>query len=522
MMHFPKRAILIVVAACSSESGSNNGTVPLVCASNTYDLNGRSTDGCEYVCTRTSDVDPIDDEFKDDNCDGTDGVADQCVFVSEQGVDVPLGGSRTAPVRTIGYAIQIASEQSKSVCVGGGTFSETIFVPQQAVPIYGGFDASDALMPFRRGREAITRVEATSIGIVASNANEVRVESIEFRVHAANAGGNAHGVVSSGDGTVTIHGCTFEVDDGIGGADGASGKEGTAGVAGHTGGPGGDYRAGGVAPSSSCGPAGNGGDGALYPAKSGEDGSSAGSILAPGGSGGDAGTSGKSGSDGEDSKVVGSSGSMGAAEPAALRASNAGVSSSAGGNGGPGGTGHGGGGGGGSGYVGLCVDAGASCKYNGAGGGSGGAGGCGGGGGSGGSGGGSSIGLVALRGKIVMDQTTLRVGSGGGGGRGGAGGNGGKGASGAEGASTYEPAVTGGGGGRGTAGGPGGPAAGGNGGHSVCFVTNVDTISLTNSSCTRGKSGSAGQGGSGVIVRGPDGNAGFAYDWYDLTTRKGR
>ena len=41
--------------------------------------------GCEYSCHKTGPADPIDADFKDENCDGSDGVMEKCIFVANDG-----------------------------------------------------------------------------------------------------------------------------------------------------------------------------------------------------------------------------------------------------------------------------------------------------------------------------------------------------------------------------------------------------------------------------------------------------
>ncbi|MFP6687451.1 MAG: hypothetical protein VB934_22220, partial [Polyangiaceae bacterium] len=51
------------------------------CAMGTWDLDNNPLTGecgCEYICEKLSDDDPIDPNYADDNCDGGDGGVEQC------------------------------------------------------------------------------------------------------------------------------------------------------------------------------------------------------------------------------------------------------------------------------------------------------------------------------------------------------------------------------------------------------------------------------------------------------------
>src|SRR5947208_3409753 len=76
-------------------------------------------------------VDPIDPNITDENCDGTDGVAEECIYVSAcLGDDGAAGqGTRDAPVKTIAHAIQVAQMNNvPSVCLSGEAYNEAVTV----------------------------------------------------------------------------------------------------------------------------------------------------------------------------------------------------------------------------------------------------------------------------------------------------------------------------------------------------------------------------------------------------------
>ena len=92
---------VFAIAACATSSGSAGGS----CAAGTVDLKGDGS--CSYTCTpaATSPADPIDPNFTDDNCDGSDGIVAKCLYVANDGADSPNAGTRDAPMKTIAYAI---------------------------------------------------------------------------------------------------------------------------------------------------------------------------------------------------------------------------------------------------------------------------------------------------------------------------------------------------------------------------------------------------------------------------------
>ena len=105
-------AVLIALIACArSEDGTG-------CPAGHYDLG--HTGHCDYACTPgpNAPADPIDPEFIDENCDGTDGVAAKCLFVASDGIDSPDAGSRQAPMKTVTFAIAQAKMRGSDVCLG--------------------------------------------------------------------------------------------------------------------------------------------------------------------------------------------------------------------------------------------------------------------------------------------------------------------------------------------------------------------------------------------------------------------
>lgn len=182
--------------------------------------------------------------------------------------------------------------------------------------------------------------------------------------------------------------------------------------------------------------------------------------------------------------------------------------------------GQGGGGGGGSGRLRLVSAFGTTVRfYQGYGGGGGGGGGLGGLGGNGGQGGGGSFGILAIFSEgMVVEDSTIRSGSGGDGGQGGAGGAGGAGGKGGKGGDVSTSACMaalgrGGEGGMGGTGGPGGGGGGGPGGPSFAIYQRLGSITLQGQTqLSRSTGGQPGAGGYSSFYPGKPGVVGPSMD----------
>src|SRR5262249_20306418 len=124
--------------------GGSGGSDPCAagCPAGTDDIDGNPLTGmcgCEDGCHNVSATAPIDANFTDDNCDGSDGVVEQCVYVSAgQGVDT-APGTRTMPMQTIAAAIARAQQNAvPAVCLSGEIYNETVTVVS-GISVYGGF-----------------------------------------------------------------------------------------------------------------------------------------------------------------------------------------------------------------------------------------------------------------------------------------------------------------------------------------------------------------------------------------------
>ena len=183
--------------------------------------------GCEYACNKVSNADPIDPSYADDNCDGTDGVVAQCVFVSATLGSMAGAGTREHPTVSIARGIDIArSNGLAAVCVSGETYNEAVTVAS-GVSIYGGFDASNASFPFRRSASAVTQVIAPGVVFDAPAIDaETHLEGLTIRATTPSApGASAYGVrLGGGTGRLFVR---YDAIDAGKGADGGNGTDGT-------------------------------------------------------------------------------------------------------------------------------------------------------------------------------------------------------------------------------------------------------------------------------------------------------
>jgi hypothetical protein len=412
------------------------------------------------------------------------------VFVAPDGVDTN-GGTKTAPVKTLAHALEVAAGRNVYVC--NGKYEETLSIQGSTsdVGVFGGFTcpgASDggAAWAYVAGTRATVKVATPTYALrIANTSKRVRVEDVAFEVADATAPGAASVAGFVSDSTdVTLRRVSLKA--GHGGAPGAAGQTPTAALPVATKGT--DGASGGTAVTCPCANGvssvggkggtnlGNGDTGAPNPG--GGVGGDATKACQLGGKGG-GGAGAMNASAANASAVIGSVSSLGWA-------------SASGPIGDRGATGQGGGGG-------------ASADATGIGGG-GACGGCGGEPSSGGAGGGSSIGLLVLQSKVTIVESNLVTGDAS---------NGGVGVVGQAGATGATGGLPGGGGGcSGGVGGKGGDGAasgGGAGGSSVGVVwnggtaPNVDTA--TQNAFTHGAAGTGGVGGAPGINDGPKGVA---------------
>ena len=518
---------IFTVAACATSGGPSGGA----CDTGKIDLKGDHS--CTYVCTPGPNApnDPIDPDFTDENCDGTDGVVAKCLFVASDGADSANAGTRDAPMKTINYAIKAAKDRGMNVCVSGETYTGEIDL-QSGVSVYGGYNEHDPDFAFRRAKNIDSTLTAKGTVVLAASIDaETHLEGFVINAGAPDlpsTGAGAYGVRLVG-GLAALYVrynniSTAAAQDGLLGKDAGDGQAGTNGADGTDGcshcsvgspnPPGG--AAGGTAPMSMCGGAsgGKGGQGG-WDQSAGENGGSGTGANSGGGAGGGGNSTclssrGLDGQPGQSPTEAGAAGMDGvtAAAKGALDVDAtykpAGGGDGKGGAPGNAGGGGGGGGGGTNGTVACYGD-------KGAGGGSGGTGGCAGSPGTAATSGGASFAIVARAGKLVAGLNRMQAGKGGNGGAGGAGGAGGKGGKGGLG-HPYVKANTddGGGsakGGDGSLGGSGGNGAGGAGGPSACIAVAPGVVldETPTNQCTTFGGGTGGAGGNNATNKGPDG-----------------
>lgn len=484
------------------------------CPQDWWDVDGNpltGTCGCEYNCTKLSDDDPIDPNFEDSNCDGGDGLVEQCVYVSTSLGSSSGAGTRQSPMDTINNGIAKAQSSSvPSVCVSGELYNEQVTVIS-GINVYGGFDHANAEFAFRRTASAITTVNATGTVFYAPLVNqETHLEGFTINALTPSAGGaSTYGVrLVAGTGELFVRYNIITAGHGQAGDDG---DDGTAHAdpqapSGNPGSPGAENSCNGGAggPQPSCVEyGGKGGDGGCrdqdgqtgLQGTDGQPGGQGGEGLANclfgdethGDDGGPALTSGQNGS------VIGSGGASLGTITAGLYTPADGTDGSAGTNG-KGGSGGGGGGG-------QDDIFGTVCDYEvGGGGGSGGCGGLGGDFGRGGQGGGGSFAVFAAGGIIRVTDNALTTGHGGDGGQGGTGQAGQTGGPGGSGGNAADDAGSGGNGGTGSAAGHGAPGGGGGGGPAACLAYGIG-VAFTfqaNTSCVV-----TGPGGGGPAATNP-------------------
>ena len=522
--------VALGLVACASDNKTNTGGTggTTTCAPGMIDANGDSADGCEYACVPGPGAldDPIDPQFVDENCDGSDGVIAKCVFVSARGSDVQDGGARTTPFRTIEFAQRVAKERGVDVCLAAERFVGLVTLTS-GVSVYGGFNERAPGFAFQRAAKSgiTTLTNPGTVVLAPSIDDDTRLEGLTIEATTDIApGSGTYGVrVLAGKGRLFIQYNAITALTGADGTAGTNGVEGAAGVEGKDGAPGcngcqqsippNGGSLGGESPVSTCGGAAGGGGGqGGYDQTSGIKGGD-GSGATTGGTGGTGDatcsvSSGGPGTSGQASTDPGTNGKNGDPSPVHGALTDMGTYVPAAGGvgfpGGPGNAGGGGGGGGGGSNGGLCKG------DRGGGGGSGGTGGCTGSPGGGAQGGGASFGIVARAGRVIVASTRIEAGPGGKGGVGGNGGLGGKGGRGGTGAAAGgDDGGAAGKGGDGSRGGSGGNGAGGVGGPNACIALTAGAVvdQSMKVTCTTTGGGKGGAGGGNAANRGDDGES---------------
>lgn len=455
-------------------------------------------------------------------------VSDCVVFARANASDSPGDGTREHPFTSLQAAIETATSAKKRVfACGSAPFEEPISITSP-VELWGGFDCDTWRFTATAHAAVNGPPDLPALTITRDGAGAL-VTNVAFTApSSAHPGGSSVGVVvDEVDAQTFLWRCDITVANGRDGLDGEPPEEPAqtgknAAFLGQTGEPtsactaiasveGGDPGALDCEDGKSLG--GKGGPGATAPNGTGQDGSDGMPLPQDNpmlfGVGGNGQSEVNDCSDGIAGApgTAGPAGKGGETEGALTLQGITAVNGKAGSHGARGG---GGGGGGGARSGVFCPSGPDTVQGPGASGGGGGSGGCGGKGGTGGMAGGSSIGVVALGGKLVLNLGTITVGNGGKGGKGGAGQPGGPGGKGADGGSSSGSgvSVTGCAGGDGGAGGPGGAGGGGRGGHSVGVAHFYPQPPIYNDVTTLlGKPGPGGLGGptNEMDGRGADG-----------------
>lgn len=144
--------------------------------------------------------DAYDADFIDENCDGSDGVASACVYVSPSlGDDEGGMGFREAPLKSSSAAIAYASANGlDSVCLSGEIFHDSVYL-RSGISLYGSFDQNDPDFKFRRKAEVTTTLYAVGAAITAEVLTvDTRVQGLSINAFAPpTPGASAYGILSS-------------------------------------------------------------------------------------------------------------------------------------------------------------------------------------------------------------------------------------------------------------------------------------------------------------------------------------
>ncbi|MCB9786533.1 MAG: hypothetical protein H6744_07540 [Deltaproteobacteria bacterium] len=496
----------------------DGGCVIAGCEDGWVELNETLDDGCEYECTKTSDIDLPDAAGIDSNCDGVDGEAARGIFVALYG-KASGAGTRNSPVATIsqGLAKAVAAGNKDMLFVAGGEYREQV-VAVDGVSIYGGYSPDGLWERDPASYETIIIAEAPDeTGQVRTVVMEGLTKTTVLGGLTINAGsntlesGSSYGVWmrDCGD-AVRIIASRVIGGNGGPGKPGGNGTKGSPGAQGQPGTQGLDdcscnepdsYQGKGGAPGPPTCPGDKGGGGKGASSKCKTDTPPSGSPSPGGAAGGGPSSKGDDGDDGDDGTHGKAGDGLGEVGADGLWRGSKGA------DGGAGGHGIGGGGGGaGQGIAGCTIIIIPAGGVWGGGGGGGGSAGCGGQPGKGGTPGGGSFGIFAIDSDPLIQNTVVGHRSGGNGGNGGLRGKGGAGqvgGTGGLGGNNFKA----GDGGHGGHGGDGGNGGGGGGG--VAFgIYAAGSSAPSCQSVTYEPLGTGGLGGIGGDSLGNQGQAG--------------
>jgi hypothetical protein len=206
------------------------------------DLDEVLDNGCEYACTKTSDIDLPDAAGIDSNCDGIDGDAARGVFVAQYGKASGLG-TRNSPVQTIAQGLAKAVAGDKELLfVASGEYREQV-VAVDGVSIYGGYSPDGLWERDPASFETILVAETPdATGQIRTLVMDGMTKTTVLGGLTINAGSNtlesassyAVWIRNSGD-AVRIVGCRVIGGNGGPGKSGAAGTKGSPGAQGQPG-----------------------------------------------------------------------------------------------------------------------------------------------------------------------------------------------------------------------------------------------------------------------------------------------
>lgn len=139
----------------------------------------------------------------DANCDGVFGPK---VYVRPTGVDTPAGGTRTAPLRTIAYALQQAAPGSQIYLQGNQTYNEANLQLTNGTDIVGGWsvDASNnwsccsgkSTILVAANAGGAQRAAVRAVGLTVRPTLSRLNINVQAQPTAANYGNNSYGIVA--------------------------------------------------------------------------------------------------------------------------------------------------------------------------------------------------------------------------------------------------------------------------------------------------------------------------------------
>jgi hypothetical protein len=180
--------------------------------------------GAPVDCTPTNKADAPDEDFTDSNCDGIDGDASTAVFVSPDGFD-DAAGTLGEPVLTLRRAVELASEDGRSIYACNGTYRENLTITTP-LAIYGGYDCTQG---WRRIKDWAVLESGTGVPLVIRGVDGlVHIERMAFRALDGVAAGQSSQAAAVVDSTnVEFARVEFMTGDGAPGQDGRAGTPGT-------------------------------------------------------------------------------------------------------------------------------------------------------------------------------------------------------------------------------------------------------------------------------------------------------